>query len=101
MITKIPCATIKQKTMHCLLAPFIVPPQYAGEQIPENIKAKIMEERLLDKDKEEGTDTEAMYYISKISLMQPLSHTWYNIYMNLFYAFAKNVGIDDKSIFSV
>lgn len=86
------------KLKHCILAPFIVPPQYADEQIPENIRARIMEERLLNKDKEEGTDTEVMYYISKASLMAPLSHIWYNIYMKLFYNFAESMKIDVSNI---
>ncbi|MEK6935822.1 MAG: hypothetical protein AABW67_03470, partial [Nanoarchaeota archaeon] len=58
----------------------------------------IMEERLLDKDKEEGTDTEAMYYISLVTLIHPINDVWHNIYMKLFYNFAQSMNIDVSNI---
>jgi len=84
---------------HCLTAPIVVPPQYVNDEIGEDIKTRITIERFInilnpENFLEEGTDTEAMLYISKISFMHPLGDDWYRIYMYLSRKFFEKLKIE-------
>ena len=64
--------------------PIIVHPM-AMDQPPENLRQDIQVARLLQCAKHENmaTEEEAMWYISTASLVAPLDHDWYEIYMYL------------------
>ena len=94
------------RLIHCLKAPIIVLPNYVDDKVPEGMRTQITIERFLHlgnqfhKDfVEEGTDTEASLYISKLSLMHPLDNDWHNIFMFLFKKYCIAVKVDISTIF--
>lgn len=90
-----------RRLIHCLFAPIVVLPQYVDYGVPEGMRTQITIERFLHLGKdfhkefiEEGTDTEALLYVSKISLMYPIDRDWYNIFVHLFKKYCDAVKVD-------
>lgn len=97
-----------RRLIHCIFAPFVVLPQYVDDKVPEGMKTQIIFERFLHLGKdfhkeyiEEGTDTEALLYVSKVSLMFPLDNDWYNIFMHLFKKYCIAVKVDYSNIIQI
>lgn len=95
-----------RRLVHCIFAPYIVLPHYVEDGVPEGMKNQIIIERFLHLGKdfhkeyiEEGTDTEALLYISKVSQMYPLDNDWYNIFIHLFKKYCDSLKVDYKNIF--
>jgi hypothetical protein len=65
--------------------PIIVPPSAVGNSIPQEMRDRIKIERMIEamQKTELATETEALWYISCMSLEIPLDHDWYSIMMFL------------------
>ena len=97
-----------RKLIHCLFAPIVVFPQYVDDKVPEGMRTQITIERFLHLGKdfhkefvEEGTDTEALLYISKVTLMYQIDNDWYNIFMHLFKKYCIAVKVDYGNIIQI
>lgn len=86
---------VVQKTMWAVMGPIIAMPSYKDEPVPKEIMKHIKLQRLAlscDKDNTTASDAEAMWYISTVSLCQPLSHSWTTIYKYLTREFMLSLG---------
>jgi len=63
----------------------VVAPTMESMPIPADVSARIKIERLVEvmRHSKQASDTEAMWYISTVSLLHPLDRHWTNIYMYL------------------
>lgn len=81
-----------KECLNVFTRPIIVMRGYEHMSIPDKIKNRITIERLsLVKDGiKQATQTEALWYISSVSLLKKLSPMWFRIYTHLFYQWAKS-----------
>jgi hypothetical protein len=65
--------------------PIIVPPSATGNKIPDDMVSRIKIERMIEtmQKTELAAETEALWYVSCMSLEIPLDHDWYSIMMFL------------------
>lgn len=79
--------------------PKIVMPGYEDMLMPDDIKTQIVVERMIlaKNDEKTASETEALWYLSTVSLAQPLDHSWYRIFMFLFrqWCIKTNKGLPD------
>lgn len=66
--------------------PIIVMPSQEKVPLPDDIKSRITIERLIlaMKNEKRASDTECMWYLSTVSLCQPIKSEWFRIYQKLF-----------------
>ena len=89
-----------EKYIRRMFAPIIVFKGYE-DLVTEEIKIKIMAERLKEND-DTATDYEAMVYLHTASLAAPLSEDWRNIYTYLFSKYypehAERIGVYNEKL---